>query len=140
MIRISSPLRAALAASLLMALLPSAHAQKSPFGGGSYYDMCLHAVDMPKPFGEWDLKGNAKLPAYCKCFAPAFTARAEKAMKYMQANPGKAPPGTLEQSNAEELALRNTCRKQVGLPLAVDLDVDAAPGAGQQMPPGPKRK
>lgn len=86
--------------------------------GGS--DACMQAVDYPKPFGEWDLKGNAKLRAYCGCLTPKFRVRAEEAMKYMQANPGKAPPGTLEQSVAEELELRNSCRKQLGLPLAVD--------------------
>lgn len=52
--------------------------------------------------------------------AVLISVRAEKAMKYMQANPGKAPPGTLEELNAEELAMRNSCRKQHGLPLAVD--------------------
>ncbi len=125
MIRISSPVRAALAAALLLALLPSAHAQKkSPFEAGSYYDMCLQAVDFPKPLGEWDLKGNAKLPAYCKCFAPLFEARAMKALKFMEANPGKEPPGTAKETMAEELAMRNTCRKQVGLPAAVDSDFE----------------
>jgi len=121
-------------AALLLATPSPAHAQ-SPTE--AYYDMCLKAVDFPAPFGESDLKGNAKLPDYCKCFAPVFAARAEKAARYMQANPGKAPPGTVEQSNAEELAMRNTCRKQVGLPAAVD--PNKASAAGQQMP-GPKRK
>ncbi len=83
----------------------------------NYQDMCMSAADMPKPFGEWDLKGNAKLPAYCTCFAPAFEARAMKAMAAMQAG---AKPPSLEQSNKEELELRNSCRKKVGLPLAVE--------------------
>jgi hypothetical protein len=82
-----------------------------------YKDMCMKAVDMPKPFGEWDLKGNAKLPAYCDCFAPAFQTRAMKALGEMQAN---KPAPSLEQSNKEELELRNVCRKKVGLPLAVE--------------------
>jgi len=99
--------------SQAQAQAPTIHDLAGPNG-------CLMSVDMPKPFGEWDLKGNAKLPAYCDCFMAKFKVRSEKAMKYMQANPGKAPPGTLEQSNAEELAMRNSCRKQLGLPLAVD--------------------
>jgi hypothetical protein len=127
MLRFSASLRAALGASLLIALLPAAHAQKGGLGGDTYYDMCLKAVDFPKPFGEWDLKGNAKLPAYCKCFSPLFTARAMKAAAYMQTHPGKAPPGTLAESNAEELAIRNTCRKQVGLPMAIDADAETMP-------------
>ena len=119
--------------ALLLAALSPAHAQNV---NQAYYDMCLQAADFPAPFGESDLKGNAKLPDYCKCFAPAFAARAEKAAKYMQANPGKAPPKTQEQTNAEELAMRNTCRKQTGLPAAVDPNGAAA---GQQ-PAGAKRK
>ena len=111
-----------IAAMLTSAILPLSQAQAQ---APTIHDLagpngCLMSVDMPKPFGEWDLKGNAKLPAYCDCFMAKFKVRSEKAMKYMQANPGKAPPGTLEQSNAEELAMRNSCRKQLGLPLAVD--------------------
>ena len=127
--------RASSTAALLLAALSPAHAQTPT---QAYYDMCLKAVDFPAPFGESDLKGNAKLPDYCKCFAPAFAARAEKAAQYMRSNPGKPPAHTLEQSNAEELALRNTCRKQTGLPAAVDPN-GAAPAAGQQIP-GLKRK
>lgn len=131
----TSLVRLSSTAALVLAALSPAHAQTA---NQSYYDMCLKAVDFPAPFGESDLKGNAKLPDYCKCFAPAFAARAEKAARYMQANPGKAPPGTLEQSNAEELAMRNTCRKQTGLPAAMDPN-GATPAAGQQIP-GLKRK
>lgn len=120
MLHFRNSTRAALAAALLLALQPAAHAAGQFDGAKGYYDMCVKAVDMPKPFGEWDLKGNPKLPQYCECFVPLFTARAQVAMKYMQEHPGKAPPGTLEETNAQELAMRNTCRKQVGLPLAVD--------------------
>ena len=109
-----------IAAVLISAALPSAQAQSPTLQDLAGPNGCLKSVDMPKPFGEWDLKGNAKLPAYCDCFMAKFSVRMEKAMKYMQANPGKAPPGTLEESNAEELAMRNSCRKQLGLPLAVD--------------------
>jgi hypothetical protein len=132
MFNFNNTIRAALAGALLLVLQPAAHAAGQADGTNGYYDMCLKSVDMPKPFGESDLKGNAKLPQYCGCFAPLFMARAQKAMKYMQEHPGKAPPGTLEESNAEELALRNTCRKQVGLPLATDPN-----GA---MPAAPKAK
>ena len=80
---------------------------------------CLQAANFPKPHGEWDLKGNPKLPAYCECFMAAFQARAVKAMRDMQANPGKAPTRTVAEANAEQLAMRNSCRKQHGLPPAV---------------------
>jgi len=108
--------RLAVACGLVLASLPAAQAQAN-FIGMNYYDMCLQAADVPKPFGEWDLKGNAKLPQYCKCFAPKFEARAMKAMKAMQAG---AKPPSLDQSNKEEMDLRNSCRKEVGLPLAVE--------------------
>ncbi|QNA89367.1 hypothetical protein G4G28_14385 [Massilia sp. Dwa41.01b] len=127
-------------AALLVASLPSVHAQSAATMNDSYAQMCRQSADTPKPFGEWDLKDNPKLGAYCDCFAPKFAARAMKAMAYRQANPGKAPPGTLEQSNAEELAMRNTCRKQVGLPAAVKPDLAGSAGASAGMPPGPKRK
>lgn len=108
---------AAVVCGLMLAALPAAQAQGAKKSMG-YYDMCLMGADMPKPFGEWDLKGNAKLPQYCQCFAPLFEARATKAMQAMQSNPGKAP--SLEQSNKEELDLRNSCRKKLDLPLAVE--------------------
>jgi len=106
--------RATIAAGLLLAALPAAQAQGKQM---SYSDMCVNAATLPKPYGEWDLKGNAKLPEYCKCFSKLFEARAMKAMTAMQAG---AKPPSLEQSNKEELELRNVCRKQTGLPLAVE--------------------
>lgn len=108
--------RLAVACGLVLASLPAAQAQANKQSMG-YYDMCLKAADIPKPFGEWDLKGNAKLSPYCKCFAPKFEARAMKAMTAMQAG---AKPPSLEQSNKEEMDLRNSCRKELGLPLAVE--------------------
>lgn len=123
MFNIKNTTRATLAMSLLLALQPAAQAAGQAGRANGYYDMCLQSVNMPKPFGEWDLKGNPKLPQYCKCFEPLFTARATKALEDMQKHGGK-PQGTLEQSNAEELALRNTCRKQVGLPAAIDPNAD----------------
>jgi len=113
-------LRLPMAIALLLAALPAAHAQADATTTRSADDMCFQAANFPKPYGEWDLKGHAKLPAYCACFNAAFKVRAEKAAKYMQAHPGKAPPGTAEEVAAQELAMRNTCRKQLGLPVAVD--------------------
>ncbi len=96
-----------------------AHAQIRTDQGTDVSKSCDQGLTIPAPYGESDLKGNAKFPAYCKCFMSKFEVRAMKAAKYMQANPGKAPPGTLEQSNAEELEMRNSCRKQFGLPQVV---------------------
>lgn len=111
------PLRHA-ALALALSLLGTAQAAPAPKEMvDQYYKMCLEAVNMPKPFGEYDLKGNAKLPQYCKCFAPKFSERAMVAMTELQAGK-KAPP--LEQSNKEELAMRNVCRKETGLPAAVE--------------------
>ncbi|SHH59847.1 hypothetical protein [Massilia sp. CF038] len=99
------------------AAIAPAQAQGNGKQGMDYSAMCVQSANMPKPYGEYDLKGNAKLPDYCKCFSEAFGARAMKAMSAMQA--GGKPP-SLEQSNKEELELRNVCRKKVGLPLAVE--------------------
>lgn len=86
---------------------------------GAYAGKCRSLADAPKPMGEWDLKGNARLPAYCDCYATLFFERAIKAAAYMQANNGKPPPGTVKQVHAQENAMRNTCRKEFGLPTAV---------------------
>jgi hypothetical protein len=118
----------------LLAMSPAAQAQQQ-----TYHDMCVRAADMPAAYGgESDLKGNPKYPAYCDCFIEKFSARAQKAALYMQANPGKAPPGTAEEVAAQELAMRNSCRKQLGLPAALDPNKAGAPAAGQI--PGMKRK
>lgn len=115
----SPAIRLAIAGAALLALHSAAQATSVPEQQAeAYKNMCMQAASMPKPFGEWDLKGNPKLDKYCTCFSPKFAARAMKAAQYMQQNPGKAPAGTLEESNKEELAMRNSCRKQVGLPLA----------------------
>ena len=96
-------------------LLPSAHAAVPGDAPVSYADMCVQSADMPKPFGESDLKGHAKLKAYCECFGPKFMARAQAAAQNM--GNGKAPPPA-DQTEKEELAMRNSCRKPLGLPLA----------------------
>jgi len=112
---------AAIAGALLFATQASAQTATAKQQIDGYAEMCVkQGANMPKPLGEWDLKGNPKLGKYCECFAPLFAARAMKAFEFMQKNPGKAPPGTAEQNNKEELGMRNTCRKQLGLPLAVD--------------------
>jgi hypothetical protein len=90
---------------------PAAYAQDKKQATESYKSMCLQAVDMPKPFGEYDLKGNAKLDAYCGCFGEAF---AESVMKV---DP-KAKPPTADEATKRDLAMRNSCRKKMGLPLA----------------------
>jgi len=103
-------------ALMVFALTPQVHANEGGFlGGGSYIDMCKNAVDLPKEYGgESDLKGNPKLHEYCSCFSKSFSERAMKALANRQA--GKAPP-PLEQQLKEELNMKNTCRKQFGLPL-----------------------
>lgn len=105
----------ALVVSLLAyTFLAPAVAQTAETYSKSYAAMCVQSVDN-KPFGEWDLKGNGKLPAYCECYAAAFTKRAMTAVQRMQAN---LPPPPLEQSVKEERKMRNTCRTQLGLPQA----------------------
>lgn len=79
---------------------------KSPLEG--YTAMCMQSVGFPAPYGEGDLKGNAKLQDYCKCFAEKFLERA------MKTTPGA--PASLEQTNKEEFAMRQSCRSQFNLP------------------------
>lgn len=75
----------------------------------AYAAMCVKAVGIPAAYGgEGDLKGNAKLPEYCKCFAGKFL---ERAMK-----PSPGTPLSAEQSMKEEYAMRQTCRSQFNLP------------------------
>lgn len=101
--------------SLLVLALQPAHAAEPNQMDDMYAKMCVSAADMPKPHGEWDLKGNPKLQQYCGCFSELFAARAMKAAQAMQQNGGK-PRGTLEEHTKEELAMRNACRKKVSLP------------------------
>lgn len=77
----------------------------------SYKQMCVQAAAMPKPYGEYDLKGNAKLDEYCGCFGAAFASQAIKA------DPRDKPP-TPDQAAQRELAMRNACRHKMGLPPA----------------------
>lgn len=86
---------------------------------GAYAAKCRKLADAPKPMGEWDLKGNAKLAPYCDCYARFFFERAITVAAYMQSHGGKAPPATLKQIHAQEMVMRNTCREQLDLPKAV---------------------
>lgn len=88
-----------------------APAQDNLPAAASYKQMCVQASAMPKPYGEYDLKGNAKLDEYCGCFGTAFAAQA------MKANPKDRPP-TPDQAAQRELAMRNACRHKTGLPPA----------------------
>lgn len=98
-----------------MAFMVPASAAGQPNGASTYADMCVQSADMPAPFGESDLKGNPKLKQYCGCFGEKFMARAMKAMQ--QRSSGNAPPAQAE-IQKEELAMRNSCRKELGLPAA----------------------
>ncbi len=124
-----SPLfRAALAGALCLALQPAQAASGALQGASGYYQSCLASVDFPKPFGEWDLKGNPKLPQYCECYVPAFTAQNIQARANLQAHGGAPTPEMIKENKVSELAVRNNCRKQVGLPAVYDPNVNA-PGA-----------
>ena len=98
---------------LLLALASPVHAlaQDKQQAAASYKQLCVQAADMQRPYGEYDLKGNAKLDAYCGCFGEQF---ADAAMKI---DP-KAKPPTPEQASQREMAMRNRCRQKMGLPLA----------------------
>ena len=107
--------RAALAGALWIALAPAHAASGALQGASGYYQSCLQSVEFPRPFGEWDLKGNAKLPVYCACYSDLFGARAMNVADQRQRNGGKAV-GTAQEHTKEELAMRNTCRKKLSLP------------------------
>lgn len=81
----------------------------------SYTKMCLDSANMPKPYGESDIKGNSLLGKYCDCLAIPYAERAMKAAAEMQ-KAGKTKK-SFETIEAETLSMRNTCRKQVGLPV-----------------------
>ncbi|WP_266170504.1 hypothetical protein [Dyella subtropica] len=93
--------------------LSPAHADTVPSQATQQYaDMCANqATGIPAPYGEADLKGNPKLGEYCKCFGAKF---AERAMASVQ---GGGKSSSLDETVKEEQAMRNGCRKQVGLPL-----------------------
>lgn len=130
MFHLNTLTRRALAGALCLALQPALAAPGSLEGARGYYQSCINSVDFPRPFGEWDLKGNAKLPQYCECYVPLFTAQNTAARANMEHHGGPATPAMIKENKAAELALRNTCRKQVGLPPVYDPKVKA-PGASR---------
>lgn len=117
--------RAALAGALWIALAPAHAASGGLQGASGYYQSCLQSVEFPRPFGEWDLKGNAKLPQYCECYVPLFVAQNTQARANLQAHGGPPTPAMVKETKAAELAARNTCRKQVGLPAVYDPNVNS---------------
>lgn len=104
--------RTFLAGALAFTLQPTVYANQM---SEMYGTICVRAADMPKPHGEWDLKGNPKLPEYCACYSDLFGARAINVADQRQRNGGKAV-GTAQEHTKEELAMRNTCRKKLSLP------------------------
>ncbi|GAB3462442.1 hypothetical protein GCM10027321_24150 [Massilia terrae] len=104
-------MRASLFPLLAACACVPALAQDQQQAAASYKQMCVQAAAMPKPYGEYDLKGNARLDEYCGCFGAAFAAQA------INADP-KAKPPTPDQAAQRELAMRNRCRQKMGLPAA----------------------
>lgn len=103
----------ALAASAL-ALAQSPDPQMPQMSRDQYlafeHEMCMKSADAPTPYGEGDLKGNAKFGAYCDCFSGKFGDRAYKLSQ------GTLPKPTLKENLATERGMRNECRAQLGLP------------------------
>jgi hypothetical protein len=78
-----------------------------------YVNMCMtDSINRPPPFGDSDLKDSPKLEAYCQCFSGKFTDRLILKLQ----NPG-APRRPLKETLAEERAMHNSCRQELGLPL-----------------------
>lgn len=118
-------LRVALTGALWLALQPAQAASGSLQGAHGYYESCIKSVEFPRPFGEWDLKGNAKLPKYCACYVPLFTAHATVSREMMARHGGAATAAMIKENKASELGIRNNCRKQVGLPAVYDPNVNS---------------
>ena len=116
----TSVIRAALAAALCLALQPAQAASGALQGVSGYYESCMKSVEFPRPFGEWDLKGNPLLPQYCQCYVPLFTAQNIQARTNLQVHGGPPTPEMIKENKASELAVRNKCRKQLGLPSVSD--------------------
>lgn len=89
-------------------------------GAGGYYQSCMQSVQFPRPFGEWDLKGNPKLAQYCECYVPLFAAQNTQARANLQVHGGPPTPEMIKENKAAELAVRNSCRKKVGLAQVYD--------------------
>ena len=117
--------RAALAALVCLALQPAGAATGGLQGASGYYQSCLQSVAFPRPFGEWDLKGNPKLPEYCECYVPLFIAQNTLARANLQVHGGPPTPEMVKENKAAGLAVRNSCRKKLGLPLVYDPNVNS---------------
>ena len=108
-----SALSVALAAALSVAMVSPVHAD-TPLSQATaqYAAMCANqATSIPAPYGESDLKDNPKLGEYCQCFGAKFAARA------LASTQGGDKSPSLDKTAEEEQAMRNSCRKQSGLPL-----------------------
>jgi len=80
-----------------------------------YAQFCAtQGTQMPGAAGESDLKGNARLAAYCTCFGGKFADRALASL-----GKPRAAPFDIKKSVAEDYAMRNTCRAQMGLPRVI---------------------
>ena len=122
---VSLVLRAALATVLSLALQPAQAASVALQGAHGYYESCLQSVQFPRPFGEWDLKGNPKLPQYCECYVPLFTAHNTASRELLTQHGGEPTPAMIKENKATELGIRNSCRKQVGLPAVYDPNINS---------------
>jgi hypothetical protein len=120
-----SLIRATLAGALCLVLGTAQAFSGAPEGASGYYQSCLQSVQFPKPFGEWDLKGNPKLPEYCECYVPLFAKQTSQSRANLQVHGGPPTPEMIKENKAAELNLRNTCRKQVGLPLVYDPNINS---------------
>ena len=117
--------RAAFAGVLCMALQPAQAATGALQGAGGYYQSCMQSVQFPRPFGEWDLKGNPKLAQYCECYVPLFVAHNSQSRANLQVHGGPPTPAMIKENKAAELAVRNSCRSKVGLPAVYDPNINS---------------
>ena len=106
--------------------MPAAQAASGELqGSGGYYQSCMQSVDFPRPFGEWDLKGNPKLPQYCECYVPMFVAQNTQARANLQVHGGPPTPEMIKENKVAELAVRNSCRAKLGLPPVYDPNINS---------------
>lgn len=86
-----------------------------------YARMCVDGSAWPLPYGEGDLKGNAKLGEYRRCFSAKFAERAMGALAELQRPQESQAPAArqaaLKESSKQEAAMRDDCRQELGLPL-----------------------
>ncbi len=115
---LSNVVRAAIAA-IIFTVQP-VQANGALQGAGGYYQSCLQSVQFPRPFGEWDLKGNPKLPQYCECYVPLFVVHNTQVRANLRIHGAPPTPEMIKENKAAELAVRNTCRAKVGLPQVYD--------------------